>query len=171
MASFPTNLNSTTAGGHVQISAHYTRDLKRTFRVTARLRRGSIYRFRAIGALIVLFVGLAAWSAVLSTGAIVANAVLGVVVCVLPDVGLWLNLRINREAIVVDVDVEVTDRGICSRTATQCTTIRWEMVKRFLEAGDCWIFVVNRLLVVTLYKSALTPLQRAQLTAFLAGRP
>jgi len=43
-------------------------------------------------------------------------------------------------------------------------------MKRVLEAGDCWIFVVNRLQAVTLHKADLTPLQRAQLTAFLNAR-
>jgi hypothetical protein len=45
------------------------------------------------------------------------------------------------------------------------------MVKRVLETGDCWIFIVNRLQFVTLYKAALTPLQRGQLTAFFDARP
>ena len=44
------------------------------------------------------------------------------------------------------------------------------MIKRVLETGDCWIFVVNRLQSVTLYKAALTSLQRDQLSVFLNAR-
>jgi hypothetical protein len=157
-------------GRRVQISAHYTRDLKRTYRVTARLRRSSFNGFRALGALLVLLAGLGAWSAAFSAGTAVEYVVLGIVVRVLPDFALWLTLLRNREVYVADVDVEITDRGISSRTATQSTTIEWGMVKRVLETSGCWIFVVYRLQVVTLYKAALTPLQRGQLTAFLNAR-
>jgi hypothetical protein len=41
----------------MQISAHYTGDLKRTYRMTARLRRRSLHIFRALGALLVLLAG------------------------------------------------------------------------------------------------------------------
>lgn len=116
----------------MQISAHYTRDLKRTYRVTARLRRGSFNGFRALGALIVVLAGLGAWSAAFSVGTAVSYTILGILVCVLPDVSLWLKLLRNREIFVVDVDVEISDRGISSRTATQSTTIEWRMVRRVL---------------------------------------
>jgi hypothetical protein len=76
--------------------------LKRTFRVTACLRRSSTNAFRAIGALIILCAGLGAWSAAFSEGTAVNHAALGAAVCVLPVVGLWLNPRINGRAIVVD---------------------------------------------------------------------
>jgi hypothetical protein len=153
----------------VQISVHYTGNLKRSFRATARLRRGQFRLIHAIGALFVLaavVVGSAGGS-----GTAVVLAASGVVVGVEPEMLLWLTLRRNREAIVVDVDVEVTDRGISSRTATGSVTAGWEVIKRVDETSYCWIFVVNRFQVVTLAKSALAPDQRAELTAFLAGRP
>ncbi|HUD35512.1 MAG TPA: YcxB family protein [Streptosporangiaceae bacterium] len=158
-------------GGYVQISVHYTRDLKRTYRVTARLRRRTFNLFRVIGTLLVLLAGLGAWSAAFSVGTAVADTVMGILIFVLPDAALWLGLLRNRSVFVVDVDVEISDRGISSRTATQSTTLEWGMVKRVLETGDCWIFVVNRLQHMTLYKAALTPLQRGQLIAFLDARP
>jgi len=154
----------------LQISAHYTRDLKRTYRVNARLRRGAFNGFRVLGGLLVLLAGLGAWSAAFSVGTAVFYTVVGILVCLLPDGALWLNLLRNREVFVVDVDVEITDRGISSRTPIQSTTIEWSMVRRVLETGDCWILIINRLQVVTLYKAALTSLQRDQLTAFLNTR-
>jgi hypothetical protein len=154
----------------VQISAQYTRDLKRTFRATTRLRRRLNRIVRAIGALFVLAAVLVG-STGGSTGTMVVLALCGVVIAVEPEVLLWLSLRRNREAIMVDVDVEVTDRGISSRTATGSVMAGWEMIKRVDETSDCWIFVVNRLQVATLYKSALTPDQRVEMSDFLAGRP
>jgi hypothetical protein len=156
--------------GFVQISAHYTRDLKRTYRVTARLRRRAFNWFRALGGSLVLLAGLGAWSAAFSEGTAVSYAALGILAFLFPDLTLWASLFRNREVYVVDVDVEITERGISSRTPIQSTTIEWTMVKRVLETGDCWIFVVNRLQVVTLYKAALTSLQRDQLSAFLNAR-
>lgn len=155
----------------MQISAHYTRDLKRTYRATTRLRRGSFLLYRSVGVLIVLFAALGAWSAAFRPATAVAYAALGIAVGILPDFSLWTTLLRNREVFAVDVDVNVTDRGISSRTVTHSTTIEWHMVKRVLETGDCWIFVINRFQVLTLPKAALTPLQRAQLTAFLNPPP
>lgn len=83
----------------------------------------------------------------------------------------WLNLLRNRDVYAVDVTVDVIDHGITSRTPTQTTAIEWGKVRRILHAGDCWIFVVNRLQVITLYQAALTPLQQAQLAAFLNTPP
>jgi YcxB-like protein len=151
----------------VQFSVHYTKDLKRTYRVSTRLRRASFIRFRVGGALLVLLAGLGVWSAAFSPGTGLAYGACGVLVGVLPDAAVWLNLLRNREVFAVDVDVELTDGGISSRTATQATSIEWGMVRRVLETDDCWIFVVNRLQAVSLYKAALTPLQRSQLDAFL----
>ena len=151
----------------MQISAHYTRDLKRTYKVALRLRRGSFMLFRALGAVLVLLAGLGAWSGAFSPGTTAFYVVMGIVIGVLSDAVTWLNLLRNRAVYAVDVEVDITDRGISTRTATQSTSIEWGMVKRVLEAGDCWIFVINRLQTVTVYKDALTPLQRAQLTTFL----
>jgi hypothetical protein len=61
-------------------------DLRRTYRVVARLRRGSVNGFRALGALLVLLAGLGVWSAAFSLGAAVEYVVLGILICVLPDV-------------------------------------------------------------------------------------
>lgn len=154
----------------MQITAHYTRDLKRTYRATARLRRRTFRLFRILGVVLVLLAALGAWSAAFSPGTAAGYAAFGIVIGVFPDISLWLSLLRNRDVFAVDVDVEITDRGISSRTVTQATTIEWGMIRRVLETGDCWIFVVNRLQVVTLYKAALTSLQRAQLTAFLQAQ-
>jgi|SRR5580658_2498125 len=153
--------------GYVQIGAHYTRDLKRTYRTTARLRAAPS-------------ACSGSWapssccrppSGHGSPGTAVAYAAWGVVICVLPDATLWLILLRNRAVFAVEVKVEMTDRRISSRIATQSTTIKWTVVKRVLQAGGCWIFVVNRLQSVTLYQAALSPLERGQLTAFLNTRP
>lgn len=154
----------------MQITAHYTRDLKRTYRVTARLRRSTFTGFRVLGALIVLLAGLGAWSAAFPARTAVSYTLLGVAACALPDLTLWATLLRNRDVYLVDIDVEITDRGISTRTATHSTTIGWNMVRRVIETGDCWIFVINRLQAVTIYKAALTPLQHGQLTAFLNAR-
>ena len=154
----------------MQINAHYTSDLTRTYRATARLRRGELRLFRGAAVLLVLLASLGAWSAAFPLGTAAGYAALGVVIGVLPDAAIWLRLVRNRDVFVVDVDVEITDHGISCRTATQSTTIGWNMIKRVIGTGDCWIFVVSRLQVVTLYKAALTPLQHAQLTAFLDER-
>lgn len=123
-------------GGYVQINAHYTRDLERTYRASARLRRGAFNGFRVLCVLLVLLAGLGAWSGAFSLGTAVFYTILDILAC----------------------------------TSIQSTTIEWSMVKRVLETGDCWIFIVNRLQAVTLYKAALTSLQRDQLTAFLNTR-
>ncbi|HET9899237.1 MAG TPA: YcxB family protein [Streptosporangiaceae bacterium] len=154
----------------MQIATHYTRDLKRTYRVSARLHRGAFRLYGALGALVVLYAGLGAWSAAFSLGTAATYAAAGIVLGLLPGAGTWLSLLRNREVFAVDVNVEVTDTGISSRTATRSTDIQWGMVRRVLETPDCWIFVVNRLQAVTLYKAALSPLQRAQLTDFLNTR-
>jgi hypothetical protein len=154
----------------MQISAHYTRDLKRTYRVTARLRRSTFRLFGALGALLVLLAVLGAWSAAFPPRTAVAYAVLGIVAAIMPGASTWLRLLRNKAVFAADVDVEITDRGISSSTAIQSTTIEWGMVRRVFDTGDCWIFVVNRLQSVTLYKAALTPVQRSQLTTFLDTR-
>ena len=154
----------------MHISAHYTRDLKRTYRVATRLRRGTFRLFRALGVLLVVLAALGAWSAAFSAGTAVAYAVLGIIVCVMPDVSIWLTLLRNRAVFAVGVDVEVTDRGISSSTATQSTTLEWGKVRRVLDTSDCLIFAASRFQVVTLYKAALTPTQLSQLSAFLDAR-
>jgi hypothetical protein len=155
----------------VQISAHYTRDLKWTYRITARLRRGTFRLFRALGVLLVLLAVLGAWSAAFPARTAVAYAVLGIVIAVMPDASIWLSLLRNKAHFASHVDVEITDRGISSSsTASQSTTIEWGMVRHVLDTGDCWVFVASRLLAVTVYKAALTPVQRSQLTTFLDTR-
>ncbi len=153
----------------MQITAHFTRDLKRTFRVARFLRR-RVYRvFRAIGVLFLLAAAVAGTSGN-AVGTAVVLAVCGAIICVEPEVVLWLSLRRNREAIEVDVEVEVTEHGITSRTATETRQLEWQLVQRVVDTGDCWVFVANRLQMVTLYKPALAPDQRAELTAFLTSR-
>jgi hypothetical protein len=84
---------------------------------------------------------------------------------------LWLAVWRVREAVVVDIEVEVTDQGISRRTATSQVQARWEMIRKVIEARDYWIFVIDRVHVVTLYKSVLTPDQHAEMAAFLTRRP
>lgn len=153
----------------MQINVHYTRDLKRTYRATVRLRRRAFYRRGVLGVACVLLAVLA--DAAGQSAALVAFfAGCAVVMFIVPPVVVWLALRRHRAAIEVDVDVEVTDRGISTKTTTQSTHVTWEMVQRVIDGGDFWIFVINRLQNVALYKSLLTADQRAELTAFLASR-
>jgi YcxB-like protein len=155
--------------GAMQITARYTRDVKRTFRITRFLRR-RIYRvFRAIGVIFVLAAVLVGVTGK-SPGTTAVLAVCGVIICVEPEAVLWLSLRRNREAIEVDVVVEVTEQEITSRTATETRQLGWQMIRRVVDTADCWVFVANRLQMVTLYKSALPSDQRAELAAFLASR-
>lgn len=154
----------------MQINVHYTGDPKRTFRMIAYMRRRTADASRVGAALVLLGAALngATGGSVFTTAPL---AGVGVLMFVTPNAGLWWAVRRNREAIVRDVDVEVTDHGINRRTATGTTHARWDMVQRVLETGDFWIFVINRLTWVGLYKSHLTPDQRAELAAFLAARP
>jgi hypothetical protein len=153
----------------LQINTHYLRDLKRTYRATVRLRRRAIYRNRVLGALVLLAAVLAV--AVGKSGYIIEMlVVVGIVLLTIDATQMWLALRRHRAAIEVDVDVEVTDRGISTKTATASTQVTWEMVQRVIDGGEFWIFVVNQLQTVVLYKSDLTPDQRTELTAFLASR-
>ena len=156
--------------GYVQISAHYTRDLKRTYRITARLRRGTFRLFRVLGVLLVLLAVLGAWSAAFPARTAAPYVVLGIVIAVMPGASIWLRLLRDKAHFASDVDVEITDRGISSSTASQSTTIEWGMVRHVLDTGDCWVFVASRFLAVTVYKAALTPVQRSQLTTFLDTR-
>jgi hypothetical protein len=160
-------------GETMNIHAHYTRDLKRTFRATLRLHRRMLRTVWAVGVLCLLaavLVGTAGTGAraASATGIYAAGAVL---FTVLPVAAIWLGLFLNRRAIVEEVDVTVTDRRITRRTAIETREFGWEMVRRVLEHRDFWIFVVNRLTTVTLYKSDLSATQRAELEAFLARRP
>jgi hypothetical protein len=154
----------------MQIHVHYTGDPKRTFRMITYVQRRRTDASRAIGALVLLgavLIGATGGSVYV----VLFLAVFGVLTLVMPNAGLWWAVRRNRELMVRDVDVEVTDRGITRRTATVTTQARWEQVQRVLETDDFWIFVINRLQWVGLYKSHLTPDQRAELAAFLATRP
>jgi uncharacterized membrane protein YukC len=54
--------------GYVQITAHYTKDLERIYRVTAHLRRREFRLFRALGVLLVLLAALGEWSAAFLAG-------------------------------------------------------------------------------------------------------
>lgn len=152
----------------LQINAHYTSDIKRAYRATMRLRRGAVYRGYVLG-VVCMFLAVLAYVTGQPAG-LVALFVVFAVVGFLPPVLVWLALRRNRAAIEVEVDVEVTERGISRKTLTQSTDVTWELVQRVIDGGDFWIFVINRLQNVTLYKSLLTPAERAELTAFLASR-
>jgi hypothetical protein len=154
----------------MQISAHFTGDMRRTYRATARLRRTANRVFRAIGA-VFLLLAVITGTAGGQVGTAVVLAVCGVLIIAEPDVVLWLALRRSREDLVVDVEVEVTDSGISRQTATQRTQAPWEKVRRILETDDFWIFVISRFQNITLYKSTISAAERAELTAFLASRP
>jgi hypothetical protein len=154
----------------MQINAHYTGDLKQRYRMIAYVQRRRTVTSRATAALVVLGVviyGIGGGSA----STIEFLAPFGVVMFIMPDAGLWWALRRNRDLIVRDLDLEMTDLGITRRTSSGTTQTSWEMIQRVDETDDFWIFVINRVSWIGLYKSRLTADQRAELAAFLATRP
>lgn len=154
----------------MQISVHFTGELGRTLRATARLRRGRIRVGYGVGALLVLVAVIGGAGGAPAFDAVFVGAC-GALMIAMPWSLLWLAVWRVREAIVVDIDMEVTDQGISRRTATSQVQARWEMIRKVIETRGYWIFVIDPLHVVTLYKSVLTPGQHAELAAFLARQP
>lgn len=93
---------------------------------------------------------------------------LGLVCLVEVDLVVWLRVRRNRDVIVEEVDVTLTDEIIRRKTATVTAEYKWGTLSRIIDGRDFWIFVVNRLNVVMLWKAFLTPEQRAEFEGFLA---
>ena len=153
----------------MQITTHYTGNLKRTYRASARLHRRADLRSYRLGGLFVLLAVLAV-AARLPEYIITVLAVFGVLLLAIPAM-VWLKLRSFRAAIEVDIDVEVTDHGISYKTATQTIQATWGMIQRVIDSDEFWIFVINQRQAVALPKPHLTPNQRAELTAFLASHP
>jgi hypothetical protein len=154
----------------LQISAHYAPDLKRTYRAIVRLRRRGIRGMRVFGVVCGLLAVLAGSVGRQSAGIVALIAMYGLVFITVPPFSLWLLLRRSRAAIEMEVDLEVTDLGITRKTATQTTHVTWEMVQRVIDCSDFWIFKINRLQNVVLWKSVLTAEQCAELAVFLASR-
>jgi hypothetical protein len=154
----------------MEINVHYTGDPGQASRATARLMRGRARVVRGLGALFVLLaIGGGAAGAPVPGVALVGAC--GALLIAVPGLAPWLVVRLRRKAIVVDVDVEVTDQGISRRTATHQVEARWEMVRKVIETSDFWLFIVDRRHFVALHKSVLTPAQRAEVAGFLARRP
>jgi hypothetical protein len=150
----------------VHIAAHYKRDLKHTYRINARLRRRSRYIVKAIAALVLLLAAAAYWAG--DHGEAVWYGSIGLVITFEFEAVLWLKLYLNRSVLTRDVEVTVTDDGVCRRTATDSLALSWPMIAEVIETSDGWIFRANRLQSVALRRAALTPLQHDELKAFLS---
>ncbi len=144
-------------------------DLKSTLRAVRLLRRRLRYGIRAAGAALVVAVVVQAIGGGVSAGPIVLF-VCGLVVFVEADVALWLSVRRHRDVIVEPVEITVSDTGISRRTATTSLDIPWDRLSQVITRDDLWIFMANRVQVITLYKSRLTPEQVNQVSAFLDAR-
>jgi hypothetical protein len=151
----------------MQINVHYTGDPRRTSRVAALLMRRRFRVMCCVGALeVLLAVGGGAVGAPVPDA--VFMGVIGVLMIAVPLPMRWLIMRLKRKAIMVDVDVEVTDQGISRRTAARQVQLQWERLREIIETSEFWIFVVDRRHFVALSKSVLTPDQQAEIADFLA---
>jgi hypothetical protein len=154
----------------MDIHAHYTTDLKRSYRIIMRMRRRSVRIYRVWGAAALLLAALIAAYG----GSWVATAIwagVGLLGLVEIQVMLWLRLRRNPEVYLTELYVKVTDSGITRRTPIGSAYFAWAKVQGVIETDEQWIFKLNRIQYTSLYKDALTDGQRAELTAFLATRP
>ena len=151
----------------MNISVRYMLDLRRSVRLNLYLRRKAMRVFMALGALLIIL-------GVVSIGASTAFAAwfiaIGVLLVIEVPLLTWVQVYANRKNLLEEVEVTLTSEGINQRTATTTLSVTWDMVERIHERHDLWIFVVNRLKRISLFKQALTPEQQAELAVFIAAR-
>jgi len=95
---------------------------------------------------------------------------LGIFLIIQMPLKAWAEVYRNRKILFEEVEITLTSEGIQWRTATTRFDVSWDMIKRVYELKDLWIFVVNRLTRISLYKHALSQEQQAELAAFIAAR-
>jgi hypothetical protein len=150
----------------MNITVGYPPDRRRSVRIYLRLNRSLVIVSRCLG----VFSLLVAAASYRYPGRVAVWAVLGVALLAEMPLVFWTTVRGNREAFAQDIEVTMTDSTVTHRTRTTSVELSWDMVRRVHEGKDFWIFAVNRLKYVSLWKGALTPDQAAELAAFLAAR-
>lgn len=153
----------------MNISVKYTPDLRQTFRLNLWMHRKSIWVTVAFGVILI------AWGAILMSGPSLELGLFlvctGALLVIEPPIVVFMGVYRLRQIILKQAEITLTSEGIEWRTATTTLKVTWDMVERIYELKDVWIFFVNKLTRIGLFKQNLAGSDEAELTAFIAAWP